>query len=242
MNLNKNAQYNPQQSGKIEGIDFFLELKDENDQPGDIETRYAIIIKQDNVFYESPCAKVSGHKKWHGFISNGLKQKDFKRIGRLTPSQPNNHPNFSSSGELLQFGYVIHCSSSAGVLSATSAINNWKIVVSHRETLSPVDTEIRQRLLSEAQERQRLERHIAEQRVKAEQELRELKLRAEEDKKKLKDAEEQMLELSASLGSFGRHSCMLGVKQTEPEAILTAAGLLGNKVHLSPSLNLNIRG
>lgn len=184
VHLNRTATFDPGLQGKVEGIDFYLDLMHVDATPG-AEVHYGIVIKQDGVLFQSPPARLTGGtKKWKGFISESLVAADFIRIGKPTVVSPHTKPFFGKDAAPLQFGYIVHVAGPGSSVKSVTSIGEWKVSVAHREDLSmslSQTLEFRQRLDSEVLERQRLERAIVEQRIKAEQELRELRLKAEEE-------------------------------------------------------------
>lgn len=101
LHLNRKAVFDPSQLGKVESIDFYLDLMSVDATPG-IEVHYAIALLQDGVLFQSPPARLTGNKKWKGFISESLVAADFVRITRNTPVLPQTRPNFSKQAPAMQ--------------------------------------------------------------------------------------------------------------------------------------------
>jgi hypothetical protein len=186
VHLNRTATFDPSSQGKVESIDFYLDLMHADGTPG-VEVHYAVVIKQGGVFFQSPPARLAGvAKKWKGFVSESLVADDFIRIGRTTVVSPHTRPLFSKDAEPMQvhsltrthgalvpdvmartqFGYIVHVAGPGSSLKSVTSIGEWKVSVAHREDLgmSLLQTqEFKQRLDSEVSERQRLERYSLEQ-------------------------------------------------------------------------------
>jgi hypothetical protein len=161
LHINRASLFDPSVQGKVESIDFYLDLMNVSGSL-DIDVHYAVVIQQAGAFFQTPPARLTGLKKWKAFISEPLLANDFVRIGKPTPASPHAKPQFAQNAPPMQFGYVVHAVSRGHSLESVSSIGEWKVSVTHREDLSmslSQTLEFKQRLDSEIVERQRLERY-----------------------------------------------------------------------------------
>lgn len=130
VHLNQKAFFDPAQLGKVEGIDFYLDLMNVDSTPG-VDVHYAIALRQDGVLFQSPPARLTGNKKWKGFISESLSTNDFVRLSKPTAVSPQTRPDFGKRAASMQVMQRTVCDSpSRGTFM--------RVLVQHRLTFSPL--------------------------------------------------------------------------------------------------------
>ena len=130
------ASYNPS-AGAITSIDFSFDAAFLSSNPSSFNAvSYQFVIRQDGLVYE-PFGVFSGGSvgpglppfsspgEWVSYGATGATESDFVASG-----MPNNNPDFSSSGSIIEFGYLTSNSSGFSNSKQTvSGIDNWSVTV-----------------------------------------------------------------------------------------------------------------
>ncbi|MBK7896677.1 MAG: hypothetical protein IPJ90_17725 [Anaerolineaceae bacterium] len=121
--LNSFAVYTPSDSGAITSIDFASDLL----HPDSGSTGWFLLLKQNGVLYFAGRGQAFGNSTWQSFTLDALTEEDFDTSAPgLAPN--NVHPDFSTNGASITFGYVM-TNSSPGTNQLTHGIDNWSVTI-----------------------------------------------------------------------------------------------------------------
>lgn len=138
--LNTNAIYDPSASGEIFAIDFSIDLLEDPNVPG--ESGWQFILSQGDVVYYSLPLLVFSNSQWQSFKLFSLTASDFDTSPNagLPGGTPNNqHPNFTTSGSPITFGYALGNFVVGGpTLTLHHGIDNWSVVVNPSHLYLPI--------------------------------------------------------------------------------------------------------
>jgi hypothetical protein len=139
LNLNANAIYNPSSEGAINTLDYSFDLLVIT-HPGGAGVGYALGLTQNNNTYISACCDAAGSTNWTANSHTGLVATSFNQVldsGLYPHLDTLSHPDFSSAGTSIQFGYIVLNSfNGSATLSGTSGIDNWNVEL-HTDTPEP---------------------------------------------------------------------------------------------------------
>ena len=133
--LNSNAVYDPSVSGAINEIDFSSDFIRQSAAGG--ASGWTILIKQNGNLYFVERLAIT-NSSWKSFTSSSLTEEDFtEALPGIIPN--NNHPDFSSSGSPITFGYVFtNGLTGPGTLALTHKVDNWSVTVNPNRVFLPV--------------------------------------------------------------------------------------------------------
>lgn len=118
------AVYTPTAQGSIESISFAYDVR--AFQVGvSAAIAYYPLVFQGGVYYVSRI-DVATRNSWEPFAQNGLKSSDFGKAAAIDGPP---HPDFSSSGSPLQFGFVTSNGTRFGAGHTESGIDNWSVTI-----------------------------------------------------------------------------------------------------------------
>jgi hypothetical protein len=127
--------YDPATQGAIETLDYTYDLELINGGDSNI-VGYGVLVEQDGQFYVAGASSTPVYPntdEWASRNSGLLTATDFTDI--LNPSE---HPNFSSSGDPIEFGYYAdNGTEDAGQSTTVSGIDNWEVDIQSTPTPEP---------------------------------------------------------------------------------------------------------
>lgn len=118
--------YDPSVDGAIDHLDY-QEDRIQISSAAAVVGRPALI--QDGVVYEGPLDIFFQGEGWHGQANPELTAEDFVEHGFLGNPEDGPHPNFSSLGEAISFGYIRGTSVQFNGLFTEHGIDNWSFTI-----------------------------------------------------------------------------------------------------------------
>ena len=116
------AVYDPAVSGAIATIDYGYDLISLNPSPNE-QVFYAILLFQNGTYYRSAGEVVVTSPSWSAFSRTGLVATQFIRMVGSGPAAP----DFSASASPVTAGYWSANTSTGGLHTTVSLIDNWTI-------------------------------------------------------------------------------------------------------------------
>jgi alpha-tubulin suppressor-like RCC1 family protein/uncharacterized protein YjbI with pentapeptide repeats len=130
--------YNPSVQGTFSSIAYAYDLLETTPPPfPGAQVAYNLLLYQNGTYYSGPTDLISAGG-WQTFAHTGLTASDFSNLyqGVLPlPGTGPSHPDFSSTGGLIQIGYISANSSTGGTITTTSGIDNYNLTVTAGYTL-----------------------------------------------------------------------------------------------------------
>ncbi|MCL4801045.1 MAG: PEP-CTERM sorting domain-containing protein [Burkholderiales bacterium] len=115
--------YDPSVMGAIATIDFAIDGLRPVGQADSGES-VAPIVVQGGVYYRGPSEPMPGSGAWTSHDLLGLTETSFFEVGA-----PTSHPDFSSAGAVIRFGWIFSISGSAGEVERIAGFDNWSMTV-----------------------------------------------------------------------------------------------------------------
>jgi len=126
--LNSNFTYNLATQGAIDSISYSYDLNAfTTGISGAIG--YDLLVYQDNSYYVSNIEDVSTANSWVNFSHDGLLAPDFTLVDGAGPT----HPDFSTSGSNLTFGFASGNGTAFGTGFTDSGLDNFSLTVATPE-------------------------------------------------------------------------------------------------------------
>jgi hypothetical protein len=139
LSLNTNALYDPSSQGAINSLDYSFDLRVIT-HPGGAGVGYALGLTQNGNTYISACCDAANSTTWTTSSHTGLLATNFSQVldsGPYPHLDTLSHPDFSSAGTAIQFGYIVLNSfNGSATLSGSSGIDNWSVEL-HTDTPEP---------------------------------------------------------------------------------------------------------
>jgi hypothetical protein len=140
-----NQLYSPSVQGPIGTIRYSYDLEELNPPFPGAQVNYALLLLQNGQYYVPTTMDFFGNLSWQGFClcaPNALTASDFSNMfeGLLLPGGGPPHPNFSSSGGPIRFGYFTSNSSLGASFTTTSGIDNWTVDIAPKLRCTLNDT------------------------------------------------------------------------------------------------------
>ncbi len=136
--LHNTAIYDPSVSGSIVALSFSFDLRFLGGSAGTSQVGYRLLLEQDGFFYfsnEFGIAQGPGNGfpgAWTPFAFFGLGASSFQPLSAGSPA----HPNFSSSGSVIRFGFLTTNTASVPI-DVLSGIDNWTVTVTNVADVLP---------------------------------------------------------------------------------------------------------
>ena len=112
----------------IDSIDASYDLRHFNPPAGQA-VAFSFLLLQNGTYYRSSLDNAF-NDVWTDFTHNDLTANDFFAINLATGIAGPGHPNFSSAGDPIQFGYASHNSSPGSTVNTrTAGVDNYSVAV-----------------------------------------------------------------------------------------------------------------
>lgn len=127
---NTNASYNPQSAGAINILDFSIDLIDLQESVTG-RTGWLAVVEQGGIVYYSTKGQVFNTATWKSFYLQGLTSLDFDANPNGSNPQDKRHPDFTTAGEPITFGYVVTNSltGTSTTRTAKRGVDNWSVTI-----------------------------------------------------------------------------------------------------------------
>lgn len=128
--LDLDATYEPSSEGAISELWFEFDLIQR--PASGYSVRYRPMLRQNGVWYECDCGDLVWDPVWRGFSYLGLTEEDFVKqdIFRTGEAAEFEHPDFSASGSVIEFGYKSHNSATSDDPQVrVTGLDNWKATI-----------------------------------------------------------------------------------------------------------------
>ena len=130
--IKTNATYDPSVSGSIAYIDYSEDaIQLAGPLLGDAQASQLVIKQGDNLYVQAPYFGTQ-YSAWTHLSRSGLKSDDFWLFDPVVPEFiPTSNPDFSSTGDMLTFGFCRANSEPIGApgYTITGGIDNWQVIV-----------------------------------------------------------------------------------------------------------------
>ncbi|MBI4764615.1 MAG: hypothetical protein HY787_08420 [Deltaproteobacteria bacterium] len=139
------AIYNPAVEGAIDTVDWTLDAKAIINY-ADIGVAFSVVLQQDGRNYiPNPTIPVGSYYRlnnsysWSRFGATGMRASDFYDLADfLSSGTLVNHPDFSSSGKPILFGFITANDNSTATASRASGFDNWQTTLNPVTNSAPV--------------------------------------------------------------------------------------------------------
>jgi hypothetical protein len=125
------AIYDPGSQGAIERIDFLIDYENLTECPiGGHGQAFGPAMRQDGEVYTRH--SISGTPtSWNTLAAPGLGESDFGMVDPLSPTggDPTRHPDFSSSGATIEFGFYTSNGTHGGGFTRCVGYDNWSLTI-----------------------------------------------------------------------------------------------------------------
>lgn len=138
--LRAGASYSPSLEGSISCIDFSMDYANLSScqVEGDGQA-FGPCIRQAGELYAIPGVTLTS-TDWVARLETGVNSLVFQRLNPMTVDwEPTSHPDFSSTGDLMEFGFFT-ANSGFGGYTRCVAYDNWSLVLHEEDTTPPTLT------------------------------------------------------------------------------------------------------
>ena len=115
---NPNGIYEPAAMGEIGLLDFVYQFKSSVVNGVNAVSHNPAVLQDGTIFMANSSYQLHSGESWTGYSITGLTAGDFEDIKLM-------HPDFSSNGSAIQFGYLAHNAADAG--STGTTIHTWGV-------------------------------------------------------------------------------------------------------------------